>query len=114
MTATQRLVIVAVELGVRKCFGLPFDKRVEIVGLFQIDIILPVFLVLGEKLAADRLVDLEKHRFDIRLQVLVRLAAHFGDHRFEQAEAITQFLRRLRPWPHKCRLLSGGAATIHE
>lgn len=56
---------------------------------------MPVFFVLGEELAADRLVDLAQHRFDVRLQILVRLvAAHFGNHWFEQAEAITQLLRR--------------------
>ena len=71
----QSLVVVAVEQGVIKALGSLFDERVEVVGLLEIKVILAVVSVVGDELAADRLVDLAQYRFHLRKEVIGRVAA---------------------------------------
>ena len=88
----QRLVVVAVELREVEAFGSSFDEGVEIVGLLQIEIELPVVRVRGDELAADGSMDFAQHRLDLRQEIVCRVATQVLDAGLMQAEPVTQLI----------------------
>ena len=82
-------------MAIIQAFGPSLDECVKVIGLLEIQIILAIIGIRGDKLTTNRSVNFAQHRFNMGLQILVRLiAAQFGNHGIEKAEAIAQFFRR--------------------
>ncbi len=82
-------------MAVIQTFGPSLDECVKVIGLLEIQIILAIIGIRGDKLTTNRSVNFAQHRFNMGLQILVRLiAAHFSNPGIEKAEAIAQFFRR--------------------
>ena len=92
--ALERLVVVAVELGVVERLGAFLNQGVVVVGLLEVEVVLAVVGVGGDELPAHRPADLAQHGFDLREQVVRRLAAEVLDSRLVQAQTVPQFIRR--------------------
>ena len=91
--ALERLVVVAVELGLIECFGALLDQGIVIVGLLEVEVVLPVIGVGRDELAAYRPPNLAQYSVDLREQVVRRLAPEVLDSRLVETHAIPEFLR---------------------
>ena len=90
----QGIVVVAVELGGIEALGALLDERVEVVGLLEIQVELPVVRVGGDELAADRLVDFAQDRFHLGKEVVGRVSAQVLDAGLVETERVAQLFGR--------------------
>ncbi len=104
----QGLVVVAVELGGIEALGALLDERVEVVGLLEIQVILPVVRVGGDELAADRSVDLAQDRFHLGQEVVGRVSPPDPRCRAGRDRARRVALRPWRPGVRRCLRSSAG------
>ena len=90
----QGFIVVAVELGEFEAFGALFDQGVEVIGLFEVEIVLPVVRVGGNELPTDGFMDFTQNGLNLGEQIIGRIAAQFLYAGLIQAESVAELLGR--------------------
>jgi hypothetical protein len=88
----QGLVIVTVELCVIESHGAILDEGIEVVGLFQVEVILAVVRVGRDELTTHRLMNLPQDYLHLSKQISSRGAAQVLDPGLKQAQPVAQLL----------------------
>ena len=91
---SQGFVVVAVELGCIETFSPLFDQSIEVIGLLEIEIVLPIIRVGGDELPADGLMDFPQNGLHLGEQVIGWIASQLLNAWLIKTERIPQFLWR--------------------
>ncbi|GIW56388.1 MAG: hypothetical protein KatS3mg082_2792 [Nitrospiraceae bacterium] len=110
----QGLVVVAIELGGIEALGALLDARVEVVGLLEIQIELPVVRIKGDELAADGLEDRPQDRFHLGTEVIGWVSAQLLDGGLVETERIAQLFGRGAQRGMRCLRSSAGGPRARE
>jgi len=92
---SQDLVIVTVQSIIIEAFSSNPYVFIKVLGFLKVEIILPIFWAIGNKLPIDGLNNLSKHGFNMREEIFIRLlSSKFCSILIIEAKSISQFFRR--------------------
>ena len=109
----QGFVVIPIKLGFIEALCPLLDERIVVIGFLEIQIILAVVWVRGNKLATDGFMDFSQHCLDLGQQIICRVAAKVPDARAGIGTGYRAIPRLWRRLAHVYRRWSAGGSTDH-